>query len=238
MGWWFLMNVLILFLLTFFYSTTLAIAAEESLENNFNIKAGLAVSRVNLKSGLLQSQEEDATETNGYGFNTSAGYKWNNWELLVASDALFGKLHELSFQVDSTVIRGTGSFRIFSVSPMIRYYTPYTIYNRWNFFVSAGPSWSLHTFILNNTLNGSQFSDKKRISFENRGGGLNVGFEEIVPYKEVHPTFIEFGYSYMRSKRIFIVDATDFKDVKTLSEGNSKGFYGHYLVARFGITLF
>ncbi len=234
------MNALILAFLVFVSSIHLAIAAEQTTENNFNIKAGLTYSRVYLKSTLIPTnpKKEDSNENNGFGFNTSAGYKWNNWEAIISSDVLFGKLNDLTFNVNSSEIRGDGSFRIFSVSPMFRYYTPYTVYNRWNVFVGAGPTWSLHTFIITNNLTTTDFSSKKRINFENRGGSLNIGLEEIVPFKEMHPTFIELGYSYMRSKQIFIVDASDFTDVKTLSKGNSNDFHGHYFVARFGITLF
>jgi hypothetical protein len=224
----------------YFSITQLVFSAEELINNNFNLKAGASLGRFHLISDLIpeENKSEDSTENSGYGINTSVGYKWNSWEILVASDLLFGKLNDLTFQVDSTQIRGDGNFRVFSLVPMIRYYTPYTLYNRWNFFVEAGPSWSLHTFIISNNLNGSNFNDKKRISFENRGGSINVGLEEIVPFKEMHPTFIQFGYSFMQSKQIFIVDATDFTDVKTLSKGNSRDFNGHYFVARFGITLF
>lgn len=221
-------------------STVCVMSADETPDNNFNMRAGLSISRVYLKSGLIPNnpKKEDSSENTGFGFNSSIGYRGSDWEFLIASDILFGKLNDLTFRVDSTEIRGDGSFRIFSLSPMIRYYTPYIIYNRWNFFMEAGPTWSLHTFIIANNLNDTNFSDKKRINFENRGGSLSLGLEEVVPFKEMHPTFIEIGYSYMRSKQIFIVDASDFKDVKTLSRGDSKDFYGHYLVARFGITLF
>lgn len=218
-------------------------AEETTVENNFSLKGGFSYSRVFFRSALLpethvQGQDEDTSENNGFGLNSSIGYKWTNWEFLVGSDILFGKLDDLTFQLGSTSIRGDGSFRIFSISPMLRYYTPYTLFNRWNFFIGAGPTWSLHTFILSQTFDGTNFSDKKRISFENRGGSISLGLEEIVPYKEMHPTYIEVAYSYMRSKQIFIVDASDFKDVKTLSRGASKDFYGHYIVARIGFTLF
>jgi hypothetical protein len=214
--------------------------AQSSVENNFNIKAGLGISRVYLRSSLIPTshKREDESENSGYGFNTSFGYKWNTFEVLIGSDVLFGKLKDMTFLVNSAEIRGDGSFRIFSVSPILRYYTPYTIYSRWNFFVGAGPTWSLHTFIIDNNLNGTDFNNKKRINFENRGASINIGFEEVVPYKEMHPTYIELGYSYMRSKQVFIVDASDLQDAKTLSRGNSKDFYGHYIALRFGITLF
>lgn len=104
--------------------------------------------------------------------------------------------------------------------------------------MSAGPTWSLHTFTLSENQTDEEFSDTKRINFENRGGNLNIGIEEVVPYKKMHPAFIELGYSYMRSKLIYIVDASDFKEVKTLSKAASKDFYGHYFTLRFGITLF
>jgi hypothetical protein len=215
-------------------------AANNTIDDNFNMKAGLSLSRIYLKTSLIPSdkRKEDHTESAGFGFNTSAGYKWTNWEVMVASDVFFGQLKDLSFKVNSTEVTGDGYFRVFTVSPLTRYYTPYSLWNRWNVYASVGPTWSLHTFIISNTLNGTSFDHKKRISFENRGGSLNIGVEEIVPYKEAHPTFFELGYSYMRSHQIYIVDASNFTDVVTLDKQASKDFNGHYFIARFGITLF
>lgn len=238
----------LLSILFLFFTLSSAFATENSVENNFNLKGGLSYSRVFFRSNYLprmpsvndddDEDDDDSSENHGFGVYSSFGYKWINWELLVGSDILFGKLEDLTFAANNQTIRGDGSFRIFSLSPMIRYYTPYTLINRWNLYVSAGPTWSLHTFIIDNDLNNSNFSNSKRISFQNRGGTLNVGFEEVVPFKSMHPAFIEVGYSYMRSKQIFIVDAADFKDVITLSKSASKDFYGHYFSVRLGITLF
>lgn len=216
------------------------VMAGNPLEDNFNLKTGLSLSRLFQTSALLpaHNKNESHSENTGFGFNTSVGYKWSSWEVLFSSDALFGKLNDLTFKVENQEVRGDGSFRVFTLSPLIRYYSPYSFWNRWNIYTSAGPTWSLHTFIIMNNLNNSDFDHKKRISFENRGGSLNIGVEEIVPYKETHPAFFEVGYSYMRSHRIFIVDASDFKDVKTIKKGASKDFSGHYFIFRFGITLF
>lgn len=215
-----------------------------AFENNFSLKGGLSYASMVQKSSLLaqfdddDGERESHSDNEGFGLNTSAGYKWSNWEVLVASDILFGKLEDMTFQVLNQEVRGDGSFRVFSLSPMIRYYTPYTAWNRWTFYTSAGPTWSLHTFIIKNQLNGTDFDHKKRLSFENRGGSLNIGIEEIVPYKETHPAFFEVGYSYMRSHRIFIVDASNFKDAITLKKHASRDFSGHYFIFRLGITLF
>lgn len=215
-------------------------ATGSPIDDNFNMKAGFSISRLYQTSELIPSHKknESHSENSGFGFNTSVGYKWSNWELMVASDALFGKLNDMTFKVENSEVRGDGSFRVFTLSPLVRYYTPYSLWNRWSIYTSAGPTWSLHTFIITNNLNNSDFDHKKRISFENRGGSLNVGIEEIVPYKETHPAFFEIGYSYMKSHQIFIVDASDFKDVKTLKKNSSKDFSGHYFILRFGITLF
>lgn len=231
------MNLLILLLLSLSILSSHSFAYDNAIENNFNIKAGVNLDRSYLSTSFIPAKE-DHSESTAVGFSTSAGYRWSKWELMVGSDVFFGNLKDLAFKVDSNEIIGTGHFRVFTLSPLLRYYTPFTVWNRWNFFMSAGPSWSLHTFVISNTLNGSTFSSKKRISYENRGGTINFGIEEIVPYKDTHPTFFEIGYSYMRSRRIFIVDASDFTDVKTLEQGISNDFYAHYLIIRFGITLF
>lgn len=246
------MKPFIQFIFIFILSSSLSVMAEEfkpheyksSVEDSFSLKGGLSYASMVQKSTLLsQFDDEDGereshSDNEGFGLNTSVGYKWTNWEMLVASDILFGKLEDMTFQVLNQEVRGDGSFRVFSLSPMIRYYTPYTAWNRWSFYTSAGPTWSLHTFIIKNQMNGTDFDHKKRLSFENRGGSINVGIEEIVPYKETHPAFFEVGYSYMRSHRIFIVDASNFKDAITLKRHASRDFSGHYFIFRFGITLF
>lgn len=218
---------------------------EETPENNFKIDAGLNVSRVVFKTDLVSQSKksERHAKSTGFGLSTYAGYRFNAIELSVGSDALFGGLHNMTFQVPSGPVSGNGSFRIFSITPLLRYYTPYFIKffrasSAWNVYMSAGPTWSLHTFIISKNSAGSDFSESKRINFENRGGSLNLGLMEVLPYKNQHPAFIELGYSYMRSDHIYIVDASDFKDVKTLSRDASKDFYGHYFTLRFGITLF
>jgi hypothetical protein len=229
-----------LFFLIIATATKVATAATNPIDDNYNIKAGFSFSRLYQQSALIPSNvaHESHSENTAFGFNTSVGYKWSNWEILAASDALFGKLNDMTFRVDNSEIRGDGSFRIFTLSPLIRYYTPYSLWNRWSVYTSAGPTWSLHTFIISNNHGTTDFDQKKRISFENRGGSLNFGVEEIVPFKETHPAFFEIGYSYMKSHQIFIVDASDFKDVKTLKKGASKDFSGHYFIFRIGITLF
>lgn len=212
---------------------------QETVENNFNIKTGISINKMSFQTSFIPSNPEGEkhSESTGFGFNTSVGFKWNTWEAMVTSDVLYGSLKDITFFVNSKEISGNGHLRIFTLSPLLRYYTPYSLYNRWNFYTSAGPVWSLFTFIFKSTTEGN-FSNDKRLSFENRGAILNFGVEEIVPYKEAHPSFFEIGYSYIQSHRIFVVDASDFKDVKTLQRDNSKDFKGHYFIFRFGITLF
>lgn len=235
------MKKLISFFTFIFFSLSLyAQEFNSPIDENFNLKGGLSLSRLFYNSAYIpmNRRHKSHSDNTGLGFNTSAGYKWSSWEVLANSDVLFGKLNDITFNVSSTPVRGDGSFRVFTLSPLFRYYSPYTAWRRWNFYTSAGPTWSLHTFIINNNLNNSDFDHKKRISFENRGASLNIGMEEIVPYKDTHPAFFEIGYSYLRSHQIFIVDASDFKDVKTLKKDTSQDFSGHYFIFRFGITLF
>ncbi len=228
-------NFMILTLISF----SIAEAAELT-DHNFNLKTGLSFNRSSLKTSLLPDspKKEDETSNSGIGFYTSFGHKWSKWEILASSDVVFGNLSDLSFAIDSYQIRGSGHYRIFSLSPMIKYFTNYVYKNRWNLYSSFGPTLSLHTFIVNRTDKNSTFNSSKRISFENKGLSLNVGFEEVVAYKSIHSTFFEIGYSYMRSNQVFIVDASDFKDVKTLSNSASKDFSGRYVFLRLGFTLF
>jgi hypothetical protein len=76
------------------------------------------------------------------------------------------------------------------------------------------------------------------VSFENYGGSLFIGFEEIKPFKEMHPIFFEVGYSYMHSYKVSILDASNSANVITLSEGDSNDFSGQYIIVRAGMALF
>lgn len=218
---------------------------QSTLENNFILRAGFSFNHIQMNTDrLIDNHEsepddpEDETKTLGFGLVTSIAYRWDAWEFAMASDVLFGKIKDVTFVDNQNSIRGGGRFRLVSFSPQIKYHTPFTVLNRANFYVGFGPSWSLQTFVFSDATTTGNFNRKRRISFENYGGGIFLGLEEILPFKQNHPMFLEVGYNYMHSYKVSILDASDSAEVITLSEGDSNDFSGHYIIVRTGLTLF
>lgn len=213
--------------------------------DGFSLKAGLSYTRVEIRTDkLIDNSEsspndpEDEARTFGLGGITSISYRYDQWELGVASDVLFGTVPDTTFISQGSSIRGKGSFRLVSVGPQIKYYTPYTLLNYANFYVGTGPTWSLQTYVFRHADTTGSFSDKRRVSFENIGGGLFIGLEQIQPSKSDYPLFLEIGYSYMHSYKVSILDASKSAEVITLSEGDSNDFSAQYIIVRLGATLF
>jgi len=215
--------------------------------DKFTLRAGLSFNLNQIHTDRLidhtemedDGQPEDETKTVGLGIVTSIAYRFENWEFAVAGDIIFGLIKDVSFNYNSSnTIRGGGHFRLVSIGPQIKYYTPYSILNLANIYFGFGPSLSLQTFVFKNPTTTGGFSDKKRVSFENYGGSLFIGFEEIKPFKDMHPMFLEVGYSYMHSYKVSILDATNSAEVITLTEGDSNDFSGQYIIVRAGVALF
>lgn len=237
---------------TFFYFTLLGLLvintamADVFSSDKFTLRAGLSFNLNQMHTDRLidhteiedDGQPEDETKTVGLGFVTSIGYRWENWEFALASDVLFGKITDVSFIYGQSTIRGSGHTRLVSIGPQIKYYTPFAILNLAHFYVGLGPSWSLQTFVFSDSVTTGNFNNKKRVSFENYGGSLFLGLEEIKPFKNMHPMFLEVGYSYMHSYKVSILDASNSAEVITLSEGDSNDFSGQYIIVRAGFTLF
>lgn len=229
-----------------FILLTTNVYADALSENNFTLRAGFSFNLNHLETDRFIDNREteddgrpdDETKTFGYGLVTSIAYKYNNWEFAFASDVLFGRIKDVSFIYQESSIRGGGHFRLVSIGPQIKYHTPFTILNKANFYVGVGPSWSLQTFVFSNPKFSGNFNDKRRVSFENYGGGVFIGLQEINAIKSTHPMFIEVGYSYMHSYKVSILDSSNSAEVITLSEGESNVFSGQYLFVRAGFTLF
>lgn len=213
--------------------------------DNLNLRAGLSFTRVDIKTDKLidnskssANDREDEATTMGFGGFTSFSYRFEQWEFGVASDFVFGNVPDTTFESQGSSIRGNGSFRLVSVGPQFKFYTPYTLLNYANIYIGSGPTWSLQTYVFRHANTTGSFSDKRRVSFENIGAGLFIGLEQIQPHKTDYPLFIEVGYSYMHSYKVSILDASNSADVITLSEADSNDFSAQYVIIRMGTTLF
>lgn len=234
-------KIFILFL--YLYSLRLFAFSEE-----FFLSAGPGFSEGSVKSRYLIQQDddedeiEDETKIPAIGLTSRFGFRSYPLEMGILSDIGFGKAENIRFNEsqeanNNTLVEGDGHYRIVTISPYLKHNFPWK-YRAWNAYIGGGPSWSLNTLVIKNVNNGSNFNTKKRVSFENFGAGIFVGVEEILPFKEMHPTFIEFGYSYMASYKVSVIDASDFKEVQTLSSRKGRDFRGSFFFLRLGVVLF
>lgn len=234
-----------LFFILFFSLLSIPALAETSWTDGFTLRAGVSFTAVEMRTDkFIDNTEsepddpEDEARTFGFGGVTSVHYRVGNWEFGVASDVLFGVIRDATFVYNGSTIRGEGSFRLVSVGPQFKYFTAYTLFNYANLYVGTGPTWSFQTFVFDDATTTGKFSGKNRVGFENIGGGLFVGLEQIGPAKSAHPMFLEVAFNYMHSYKVSILDASRSADVITLSEDDSDDFSAYYLIVRLGATLF
>jgi hypothetical protein len=177
----------------------------------------------------------------GIGFNTHFGYKWQAFEVALSSYIYWGNIEGLIFQANNEVIQGDGSFRHVSFGPIFKYhFESAQPFEGWTLFSGIGPVWSLQTVKMKNfTSSGPNFNDNQKLTFESFGGLITIGLEEQLEHKEAHPAFIAFVYSYKKSRKLKVVDASDFSETNILSsEEGDQELSGHFIMINVGITLF
>ena len=224
------MKILILLLIsikTFAYSNDLA------------IKAGISYSWANIKT--LQIREDGSEDSmTGAGFNTHVAYKWVDWEIALSSYIFWGDADGLKFRAQETNIEGDASYRHVSFGPILRYtFHTLPVYKNWYPYFGLGPSWSLQTIKMDEPVTNGTFNSRQKLTYESRGGFVVIGLEEKVEFKEYHPVFVEFLYSYKRSRNLSVVDSEDPIETNILStEETKQDLTGHFYMISLGITLF
>lgn len=233
------MKILVLVIFSIFYYSTNSYA----FDREFFLSAGLGYSSASVKTRYLEQNDdgeiEDETESKAFGVTTRFGYRLAPFEFGFLSDIGYGKVEDLSLKlIDNSTVSGDGHYRFVAISPYIKYLLPLPTYYQWRSYVGGGPSWGLQTIVMDNVTSGSNFNAEKRISFENFGAGIFLGFEEDLPYKQMHPVFLEVGVAYMKSYKVYLTDASNFKEVKTLSSKDSHDLTGTFVFIRAGLVLF
>lgn len=204
-------------------------------QNDMSLKGGLGLSQATIHA--FDDSEDHMT---GFGFNTQFGYRFTNWEINLASYIYWGTIDDLRFRANGASVVGSGGFRHVSFGPVFKYIFNWQPIRDWNFYVGLGPTWSMQTVRLREfqTTSGVFTSDYK-LTYISRGGMLSIGIEEILPFKEMHPVYLEILYSYKKSKDVSVVDASNFAEVRTIStEESEQDIRGSFIMINAGITLF
>jgi len=219
-----------IFILLFFIPTA------HSYYNDFSLKGSIGM---NYQS--INDERNTSSGLVGLSINTQFGYRREQFEVDLASYVTFGKADNVYFNVgDEFEVIADGSVRTFNFVPLLKYYTNWTPLPKRNFYVAAGPSWSLRTFwpteyeVIEGELN-----DNYKITYRDMGIFGAFGLEEFSTFKEENPTFVEIMIGYSKSRKITVVDASDNQKVKIVHTDdvgpNIKSFV---LMLNLGITLF
>ena len=215
-----------------------------AFEDQAFISAGFGFSYASLKTKFIEQREngelEDETKTFALGVSTRFAFRRQSREYGIASDVGFGTIKDITVKnSETTYVQGNGHYRVITINPYFKQNLPFTIISHWSPYFGGGPAWSLQTLTISELTRGTSIIDnKKRISFENFGASLILGIEEALEYKEMHPTYVEFGYSFMANDQVSIVDASNTNEAKLISSRKAKEFYGSFFFARVGMILF
>ncbi len=199
---------------------------------NLALRAGPGLSRSTVNA--LNGTED---HFNALGFNTHFGYLTRRWEVNLSSYVHFGKIDGLHFTVGNNQVEADGSFRTMFFAPMFKYVTEITPKTNWNLYFTAGSVQSIKL---------APFTDhtgvarpNHRINYESRGGIIGIGMQEMLPFKKMHPVYVEFLYSYVRAYRMTLVDTSDFKEVNTVeAEDTSFKVFDSLFMVNLGLLLF
>ena len=198
------------------------------------LKGGLSYTWAELKT----ANEEDGLT--GMGFNTHVSYQYDNWEFALSSYIYWGDVDGLTYQANGQTIKGDGNFRHVSFGPVLKYhFNQFDIYKDWHIYFGAGPSWSLQTIKIDEPKTNGSFNNNNKLTYESTGGFVMIGVEEKLPYKEMHPVYIEFLYSYKEPRKVSVVDSSDPTETNILStEEINQDLSGHFFMISMGITVF
>lgn len=206
-----------------------------SYENNMALKGGIGVAQATIHAF-------DATEDHmfGTGFNTQFGYRFSNWEVNLTSYIYWGKIDNLRFEANQTSVTGSGVFSNINFGPIIKHIFDYQPLHGWNLYLGLGYAYSIQTVKLDDFQStGGNFNSKYKLNYISRGPTASIGIEELLPFKEMHAVYIELFYSNQKSKRVSVVDTTDFAEVRIITtEESRQSIRGSFFMINAGITLF
>lgn len=204
-------------------------------KNHLALKAGATYS-----INRLQTENNTDDHYSAFGFNTHFGYHWSKIEISGSSYIHYGKAEELEYTVNDDKISGEGTVRFVSISPMLRYHTDWEPKKNYRFYFGGGPIWSIETVKLQRTTaNINAFQDETKITYESSGGILVFGVEELTPFKEMHPAFLEIGLVYQSSFRVSTVDTSKTAETNILTTQRSfDDLQTFNIMINLGITIF
>ena len=202
--------------------------AQETLTNTFLLKGGVHYSWMD-----LQTVQGGQDSSGGVGLGTHLIYRPvrpKNWEVGISGHIHRGRVDDLTLNVWDQTMNVEGDFQSVFFAPTLRY-------TFGNFYLGAGPSWSLQTVKLS--------GNKQKLTYTSGGRLLLAGFQKncfygkSVEWSKCVPFYFEFSHFYQKSRKISIVDISRPNRVNTLSQrAASRHLNTHAFLLSIGSVLF
>lgn len=231
------MKNLFLSLIILFLSTEAKSNFDEKL-SRLAIKGGLGLSYVDISRDVLE--EKFFTPV----INTQVSWYLGKFEFTANALMSFGKVDEIEHILADQTFTGEGKVFDVAISPLIKYELPIALKSgQWPMYLGAGPAWSLYTLrFRDNQAIDAGFdvkSDRYKLTYDTFGYNIVLGVEELTAYKDMHPVYIEFVYSYRKSKKISLVDTEQFIETNIVKEQKAhQEIKYHSLMIIMGMTFF
>ena len=178
----------------------------------------------------------------GYRFSnlTIKGYNFNRFEINASGNSYWRKINHIKSELEHVAVDGTAAVRTFVIAVYLKYHFD-TLYKKiWQPYVGLGPSWSQHTLKMKDyQVTKGSFNGNNRIAYLTEGATLVFGIEENLPYKEMHPVFMEFTYTFTAAQKVSLLDASNHKEIESIEyETIDKHVYSHIIMFNMGMTIF
>lgn len=207
-------------------------------KENLAIKGGVGFYHGDLR------QDESRAKRVGASFNPHVSYRLYPFELIISGLIATGKEKSFRFNVNQQSLGGELRSHEVAISPMIRFYTPFSIKReRWPIYISFGPSWSLHSFNFkqNSEARDKGFDvsgDRFKLAYDTTGFIAAIGIQEFTKYKEMNPFFIEVIWISNRSRKMSVLDTEKFYKTNTVYTESNDTLKQSLFILNMGVTFF
>jgi len=178
----------------------------------------------------------------GYRFSnvTIKGYNFHRFEINASGNSYWGKINQIQSELDHVSVSGGAVVRTFVIAVYLKYHLATTFKKVWQPYVGLGPSWSQHTLKMKDyQVSKGSFNDNNRIAYLTEGATVVFGIEENLPFREMHPMYMEFTYTFTAAKKVSLLDASNHKEIESLEYTNiDKKIYSHFIMFNMGMTIF
>ncbi len=210
-------------LITLFLFLVIFTTNSFAVKNHFYLQAGASVGH-----GILKSKQTE-NKTLGGGITTRYGYHFNHWDFILAGNIFTAEFEDTVLSESGNTYIGDLKLRTFSIGPIIRFITPYTIFN-WKTYLQAG----YHIALITVDPEDINYPAKHKLTYKAKGPTLGIGLlQDNVDY----PLFLELNYTRLQAWKVYHVKVSKSGKLveKVRFDGLDHTLEEHTIIISFGL---